>query len=40
MELFKTIFVAGAVVYVIWFLIKLSKSMLSDFSTSHKPHTH
>ncbi len=36
MELFKTILVAGAVVYTIWFLIKLGKSMLSDFSN----HTH
>jgi len=36
MELFKTILVTIAVAYTIWFLIKLGKSMLSNFSN----HTH
>ena len=40
MELFKTILVAGAVVYVVWFLIKLGKTMLSDFSNHHNPRAH
>ena len=32
MELFKTVLVFGAVLYVFWFLIKLGKAMLEDFS--------
>ena len=39
MELFKTILVSIAVAYIVWFLIKLGKSMLSDFTYTHK-HTH
>lgn len=30
MELFKTVLVFGAVLYVFWFLIKLGKTMLED----------